>query len=460
MDCKQFFEQIGGKKIAMCGIGVSNTPLIEKFLNMGARIVACDRRTREQIGEIADQLESKGAELRLGQGYLDNLEVDMIFRTPGMQFDLPELQKARDNGIIVTSEMEVFFDLCPATVFAVTGSDGKTTTTTLIAEMLKAEGKNVFVGGNIGTPLLPEIEKMTKDDFVVVELSSFQLISMRKGPDVAVVTNVAPNHLDVHKDMDEYVGAKKNILLHQNAFSRSVLNLDNDITAGFSDDVRGQALYFSMNQPIKNGAWLGKDGYLNLSYRGISVPLLHKDDIAIMGDHNVENYLAAISAVWGYVGADSIVKVAHEFTGVEHRIEFVREINGVRYFNDSIASSPTRTIACLKAFNDKVILIAGGYDKHIPFEPMAPYVVEKVKLLILNGPTADKIEKAIKSDENYKNGHPKIVRVNDMKEAVLVAQEMAVSGDIVALSPACASFDAYPNFVARGKHFKELVNNL
>lgn len=460
MDCKQFFEQIGGKKIAMCGIGVSNTPLIEKFLNMGARVVACDRRTREQIGEVADQLESKGAELRLGPTYLDNLEVDMIFRTPGMQFDLPELQKARDNGIVVTSEMEVFFDLCPATVFAVTGSDGKTTTTTLIAEMLKAEGKNVFVGGNIGTPLLPEIEKMTKNDFVVVELSSFQLISMRKGPDVAVVTNVAPNHLDVHKDMDEYVGAKKNILLHQNAFSRSVLNLDNDITAGFSDDVRGQALYFSMNQPIKNGAWLGKDGYLNLSYRGISVPLLHKDDIAIMGDHNVENYLAAISAVWGYVGADSIVKVAHEFMGVEHRIEFVREIDGVRYFNDSIASSPTRTIACLKAFNNKVILIAGGYDKHIPFEPMAPYVVEKVKLLILNGPTADKIEKAITSDENYINGQPKIVRVKDMKGAVLVAQEMAVSGDIVALSPACASFDAYPNFVARGKHFKELVNNL
>ncbi len=460
MDCKQFFEQIGGKKIAMCGIGVSNTPLIEKFLNMGARVVACDRRTREQIGEIASELEKKGAELRLGAGYLDNLEVDMIFRTPGMQFDLPELQRARDNGIVVTSEMEVFFDLCPATVFAVTGSDGKTTTTTLIAEMLKAEGKNVFVGGNIGTPLLPEIEKISEDDFVVVELSSFQLISMRKGPDVAVVTNVAPNHLDVHKNMDEYVGAKKNILLHQNAFSRSVLNLDNDITAGFSDDVRGQTLYFSMNQSVKNGAWLGKDGYLNLSYRGISVPLLHKDDIAIMGDHNVENYLAAISAVWGYVGADSIVKVANEFTGVEHRIEFVKEVEGVRYYNDSIASSPTRTIACLKAFRNKVILLAGGYDKQIPFEPMAPYVVDKVKLLILNGPTADKIEAAVKANEGYREGSPKIVRVKDLKEAVMVAREMAVSGDIVALSPACASFDAYPNFVARGKHFKELVNNL
>lgn len=460
MDCKQFFEQIAGKRIAICGIGVSNTPLIEKFIDMGARVVACDRRTREQIGELADRLENKGAELRLGEDYLKNLEVDMIFRTPGMRFDLPELQKARDNGIAVTSEMEVFFELCPATVFAVTGSDGKTTTTTLISEMLKAEGKNVFIGGNIGTPLLPEIEKMTADDFVVVELSSFQLISMRKGPDVAVVTNVAPNHLDVHKDMDEYVGAKKNILLHQNAFSRTVLNLDNAVTAGFAKDVRGQKLYFSMKSPVKNGAWLGRDGYLNLSYRGISVPLLHRDDIAVLGDHNVENYLAAISAVWGYVGADSIVKVAREFRGVEHRIEFVREVNGVKYYNDSIASSPTRTIACLKAFKDKVILLAGGYDKHIPFEPMAPYVTEKVKLLILNGPTADKIEAAVKGDPGYKPGNPQIVRVNNFEEAVLVAHEMAVPGDIVALSPACASFDAYLNFVARGKHFKETVNKL
>ncbi len=460
MDCKQFFEQISGKRIAMCGIGVSNTPLIEKFLKMGARVVACDRRSREQIGALAETLENQGAELRLGDDYLENLEVDMIFRTPGMQFDLPELKKARANGIVVTSEMEVFFDLCPATIFAVTGSDGKTTTTTLIAEMLKAEGKNVFVGGNIGTPLLPEIEKMTKDDFVVVELSSFQLISMRKGPDVAVVTNVAPNHLDVHKDMDEYVGAKKNILLHQNAFSRSVLNADNEITKGFSPDVRGQKLYFSMKKAVKNGAWLSEDGYLNLSYRGISVPLLHKDDITVLGDHNVENYLAAISAVWGYVGADSIVKVAHEFRGVEHRIEFVREVDGVRYYNDSIASSPTRTIACLKAFKEKVILLAGGYDKHIPFEPMAPYVIEKVKLLILNGPTADKIEAAIKADENYKVNNPQIIRVNNFKEAVMVAHEMAAPGDIVALSPACASFDAYPNFVARGRHFKELVEKL
>ena len=459
MDCKQFFEHIKGKKIAMCGIGVSNTPLILDFLSKGARVFACDKRSRELIGEMADKLEAAGAELRLGDDYLKNLEVDIIFRTPGMSFNLPELESARKRGIAVTSEMEVFFDLCPATIFAVTGSDGKTTTTTLIAKMLEAEGKKVFVGGNIGKPLLPEIENITADDFVVVELSSFQLISMRKSPDIAVVTNVAPNHLDVHKDMDEYVEAKKNVLLHQNAFSRTVLNVDNDITKDFRRYVRGQSLSFSMEGPIKNGAWLDSDGTLHMAYRGIDVPVLHRDDITILGDHNVANYLAAIAAVWGYVGTDTINKVAKEFAGVEHRIEFVKEINGVKYFNDSIASSPTRTIAGLKAFNQKVMLIAGGYDKHIPFEPLAPYLVEKVKKLYLCGHTAEKIEKALTEYEGY-NGFPEIIRVEDLEAAVLAAHKDAVKGDIVTLSPACASFDAFPNFVARGNYFKELVNKL
>ncbi|MBQ8739953.1 MAG: UDP-N-acetylmuramoyl-L-alanine--D-glutamate ligase [Clostridia bacterium] len=459
MDFKQFFSQLKGKKIAMCGIGVSNTPLILSFLKQGARVIACDRREREQIGVIAEQLEKAGAELKLGEGYLDNLEVDIIFRTPGMNFHLPELERARKRGIAVTSEMEVFFDLCPATIFAVTGSDGKTTTTTLIAKMLEAEGKRVFVGGNIGTPLLPEIENITADDFVVAELSSFQLISMRKSPDVAVVTNVAPNHLDVHKDMDEYVEAKKNILLHQNAFSRTVLNRDNDITEDFRKAVRGQSLGFSMSRRLNNGAWLADDGVLHMAYRGIDVPVVDRKDIRVLGDHNVENYLTAIAAVWGYVGVDNICKVAREFGGVEHRIEFVREINGVKYYNDSIASSPTRTIAGLKAFDGKVTLIAGGYDKHIPFEPMMPYVVEKVKTLYLCGDTADKIEKCLRDYDGY-NGEPQVVRVKDIAEAVAETHKNAVPGDIVTLSPACASFDAYPNFVARGNHFKQLVNEL
>ena len=459
MDCKQFFETLNGKKIAMCGIGISNTPLILSFLEKGARVIACDRRTREQIGENADMLERAGAELKLGENYLENLEVDVIFRTPGMSFNLPELENARKKGIAVTSEMEVFFDLCPATIFAVTGSDGKTTTTTLIAKMLEADGKRVHVGGNIGKPLLPEIEDIKPDDFVVVELSSFQLISMRKSPDIAVVTNVAPNHLDVHKDMDEYVEAKKNVLLHQNAFSRTILNRDNDITEGFRKYVRGQSLGFSMERRLKNGAWLDDKGYLNMSYRGIDVPVINRDDIAIIGDHNVSNYLAAISAVWGYVGVDSIVKVAREFGGVEHRNELVREVNGVKYYNDSIASSPTRTIAGLKSFSQKVILIAGGYDKHIPFEPLMPHLVERVKTLYLCGATADKIENCLKNYSGFE-GSPEIVRVKDIEEAVKQAQKSAVSGDIVTLSPACASFDSYKNFADRGNHFKEVVNKL
>ena len=459
MDCKQFFEKLSGKKIAMCGIGISNTPLILNFLEKGARVIACDRRSREQIGEIAEELENAGAELKLGENYLEDLEVDIIFRTPGMSFNLPELERARKRGIAVTSEMEVFFDLCPATIFAITGSDGKTTTTTLISKMLEADGKRVFVGGNIGVPLLPEIENITEKDFVVVELSSFQLISMRKSPDVAVVTNVAPNHLDIHKDMDEYIEAKKNILLHQNAFSRTVLNRDNEITEGFRQFVRGQSLGFSMERKLNNGAWLDGKGNLHMAYRGIDVPVINRKDIAVIGDHNVANYLSAIAAVWGYVSLDAIKKVAREFMGVEHRIEFVREVNGVKYYNDSIASSPTRTIAGLKAFDQKVILIAGGYDKHIPFEPMMPYVVDKVKTLYLCGATAEKIETALKNYSGYK-GSPEIIRTKDIPEAVEKIHKTAQKGDIVTLSPACASFDAYPNFVKRGNHFKEIVNNL
>ena len=459
MDCVQFFEQIKGKRIAMCGIGVSNTPLILNFLKKGAKVYACDRRNREMLGEIADTLENAGAILRLGDDYLNNLEVDMIFRTPGMSFHLPELDSARKKGIAVTSEMEVFFDLCPATIFAVTGSDGKTTTTTLIAKMLEAEGKRVFVGGNIGKPLLPEIENITKDDFVVVELSSFQLISMRKSPDIAVVTNIAPNHLDIHKDMDEYVEAKKNVILHQNAFSRTVLNNDNEITKSFKPFVRGQSLSFSMETPLKNGAWLDQNGVIHMSYRGIDAPIMSRDEIAILGDHNVENYLTAITAVWGYVGIDSIKKVAREFKGVEHRIEFVKEVNGVKYYNDSIATSPTRTIAGLKAFPQKVWLIAGGYDKHIPYEPMVPYVIDKVEKLLLCGATAEKIKTAVLNDKNY-NGNPEIIMVDDIAEAVDYAHKNTKSGDIVTLSPASASFDKFPNFVARGNYFKELVNKL
>lgn len=460
MNREMFFKSVKGKKIAFCGIGKSNLPLIYKFIEKGAEVYACDRRDRSQLAPgQAEELESAGAKLILGDGYLNNLNVDIIFRTPGMNYFLPELTEARKKGIVVTSEMEVFFDLCPCKIFAVTGSDGKTTTTTLIATMLKEQGYNVHLGGNIGTPLLPIIEEISENDIAVAELSSFQLISMRKSPDVSVVTNVAPNHLDVHKTMDEYIDAKKNIFMHQNAFTRTVLNADNEITASFADEVRGTLSYFSYNSPVSRGAYLDGDDICVADKNGL-VKIMNKHEIRIPGEHNVENYLAAISAVWGYVDVETIVKVAREFGGVEHRIEFVREKDGVKYYNDSIATSPTRTIAGLKAFNQKLIVLAGGYDKHIPFDPLAPYAVEKIKVLILTGPTADAIEKAIRSDKNFDNCGMKILRSENLEQSVKMAHEIAKEGDIVSLSPACASFDAYPNFEERGNHYKKLVNEL
>ena len=351
--------------------------------------------------------------------------------------------------------------MCPCEIFAVTGSDGKTTTTTIISEMLKASGRTVHLGGNIGRPLLPIIEQVKFDDVAVVELSSFQLISMRESPDVAVVTNLAPNHLDIHKDMAEYIDAKKNILLHQNAFSRTVLNLDNEITKGFANTVRGDVFLFSRQKRCQRGAWVSEDGTIFMSWNGTTTELMKKSDIRIPGNHNVENYLAAICAVWGYVTPEQMRDVAKTFGGVEHRSEFVREVNGVRYYNDSIASSPTRTASgTLSLYDQKIIIIAGGYDKKIPFDELGPIIVDKVKILILLGNTADKIEEAVKKSSAYFEGNPKIIRVSSMEEAVNAAYQNAEKGDIVSMSPACASFDLYPNFAARGNHFKELVRKL
>ena len=456
---KAFFDGIKGKKVAFCGIGGSNLPLVKIFREKGAQVTACDRRTRDKLGETANELEQQGVTLKLGDDYLSNLDVDIIFRTPGMKFNMPELVDARSRGIAVTSEMEVFFDLCPCKIFAITGSDGKTTTTTIISEMLKASGKHVHLGGNIGHPLLPEIESVQPDDVAVIELSSFQLISMRRSPDVAVVTNLSPNHLDIHKDMAEYIDAKKNVLSHQNAFGRAVLNADNEITASFSSAVRGQTLFFSRKHACDYGAWLREDGMIVMGKE--ELPVIKATNIKIPGNHNVENYLAAISAVWGFVSVDVIHQVACSFGGVEHRAEFVRELDGVKYYNDSIGTSPTRTASgTLSLYDRKIILIAGGYDKKIPFDSLGPVIVDKVKTLILMGATADKIEASVKAAPAYHSGTPKIIRVSSMEEAVKTAKEQSENGDIVSLSPACASFDLYPNFEARGNHFKTLVNAL
>ncbi|MED9969983.1 MAG: UDP-N-acetylmuramoyl-L-alanine--D-glutamate ligase [Ruminococcus sp.] len=456
----RFFESVKGKRVAFIGIGTSNLPLIKQFSDKGAEVIACDRKGFEDLGENAVKAEEYGARLLLGDDYLKSIDADIVFRSPGTPFYKEELVKLRQDGRVLTSEMEVFFDLCPCAAIAVTGSDGKTTTTTIISEFLKAAGKTVHLGGNIGKPLLPEIEEIKPGDYAVIELSSFQLISMRKSPDIAVVTNLAPNHLDIHKDMQEYVDSKKNIVLHQNAFSKAVVNLDNEIADGFSDSVRGQLCKFSVKEKLYNGAYLDGTTVCYSDY-GKVTRIMDISDIRIPGMHNVENYLAAISAVWGIVGVDSIVKVAREFGGVAHRAEFVREYRGVKYYNDSIASSPTRTaLGTLSLYDFKITVIAGGYDKHIPYDPLGPVINDKVKTLILLGDTAPKIEAAVKEAENYNAASIKIINVSNMEEAVAAAVENTAEGDIVSLSPASASFGLYRNFEERGNHFKSIVNAL
>ena len=456
MNKEQFFTSIQGKTVTFCGIGRSHMPLIRLFQEKGALVSARDKRSLEELGDNGKALQEWGVQLILGENYLEDLREDIIFRTPGMKYHLPQLEAARKRGAAVTSEMEVFFQLCPCKIYAVTGSDGKTTTTSIIAELLKAQGKTVHLGGNIGKPLLPEIESIQPEDCAVVELSSFQLISMRESPDVAVVTNLSPNHLDVHKDMQEYIDAKKNILLHQGAFSRTVLNAGNEITASFAPQVRGDCWMFRRGAPVERGVWCdGETIYVH------GQPLLPISQIRIPGWHNVENYMAAIAAVWGDVEPETIRRVAETFAGVEHRAEFVRELRGVKYYNDSIATSPTRVICgMLSLFPQKILLIAGGYDKHIPFEPLGPAVCEKVKTLILLGDTAQKIQDAVQAAPQYQEGCLEILRVDNMEQAVAAAAAHAQPGDIVSLSPACAAFDLYPNFEVRGRHYKDIVNGL
>lgn len=459
---ERFFESLKNKKVALIGTGVSHLELIDLLLKKGIKVTVLDKKSREEFDdETYQRFASKGADFILGDAYLDSLdEFDVVYRTPGMYYNHPKLVEARTRGVVVTSEMESFFDLCPCKIYAVTGSDGKTTTTTIISEFLKAQGYKVWLGGNIGKALLPRIESVSENDVAVVELSSFQLISMRESPDVAVVTNIAPNHLDVHGTMEEYIAAKCNLLDHQTAFSKTVLNLDNAETMKLESRVRGSLVTFSRLENVRVGAYLDHERNLCYSDGRRITKVIPAAEIKIPGEHNVENYLAAISAVWGDVSVDAMRKVAREFSGVEHRIEFVRELDGVKYYNDSIASNPTRVIAGLKSFNCKIIVIAGGYDKLIPFEPLAEPVNKYVKLLILMGATADKIEKAVTDTPFYDPNSLKILRADDMREAVNLARKYAISGDVVSLSPACASFDMYKNFEARGAHYKQLVRDL
>ena len=441
----EFLESLKGKTISVIGIGVSNRPLIQLLKNVGAAVIARDKKN------IAQDI--PGITFILGDGYLENLNEDYIIKTPGMRYDVPELLEAQRNGSFVTSEMELFFKFCPAPIIGVTGSDGKTTTTTIIYEILKKQGYKCWLGGNIGTPLFDKLNEIDPQDKVVLELSSFQLHTMSQSPQTAVITNITPNHLDMHKSMEEYIEAKETIYAHQDISGKLILNQDNSITDSFAEKTISKVTKFSRNE-ISDVYLLDQTIYLWDS------PVLDIDEIRLPGIHNIENYMAAIAAVDGMCDVESIRAVAREFNGVAHRIEFVREIDGVKYFNDSIASSPTRTRAGLYSFSKKVILIAGGYDKLIPFDDFGNDIVARVKHLILIGATAEKIKSAAESASGFKESGLEIQVCASLDNAVRTASEYATSGDIVILSPACASFDMFENFEKRGNAFKQAVEEM
>ena len=457
MKLAEYLDSLKGSTVTVIGIGVSNTPLIEMLCKSGNRVVACDRKNREALGETAARLEAMGASLKLGESYLQDLEPGVIFRTPGMRPDLPELLDAIERGAILTSEMEAFFEVCPCPIIAVTGSDGKTTTTTMIAELLRAAGKTVHLGGNIGHPLLAEAGDMKEDDIAVLELSSFQLMTMKRSPKIAVVTNISPNHLDVHKDYQEYIDAKENIFTHQSADSIAVFNADNEVTAEEALRAIGRTRMFSRQREPEDGVFLRGEAIM-VRCGGTERQVMTVSDIKLPGVHNIENFMAAIAAVDGMVPDETIRDFARTFGGVEHRIELIRTRNGVRWYNDSIASSPNRTIAGLKAFPEKVILIAGGKDKGISYDDLGPVLNDHVKLMILCGATAGVIRRSTEEAANYAD--LEIVDVEDYHEAVALADSRSADGDVVILSPASTSFDRFANFMERGRVFKEIVNQL
>lgn len=447
----KFKQDIKGKKVTVIGIGISNMPLIKYLVSLGADVTACDKRSREDLGKNYTELLPLGVKFNLGEDYLKNIDGDIIFKTPGMRYDVKELNDARERGAAVTSEMEIFFDVCPSHIIAITGSDGKTTTTTLTHKMMQKEGYKTWLGGNIGNPLLTQTEEMKPEDWVILELSSFQLHTMRKSPEIAVITNISPNHLDMHKDYNEYINAKKNIMLYQKPGDILVVNDGNEVTKKIGTEAKGTLKSFSKDKG--DTEFYLEDGFI--CRRGEKV--LDTDSIKVPGMHNVENFMTAMAAVEGLVSDDCIREVASEFEGVEHRIEFVREINGVRYYNSSIDSSPNRTINTLRVFEGKnVILISGGKDKGIPYGEIGEPIASGVKTLILIGATTGKIEDAVKRTGK----EIEIIKKDSYEDVVKCAYDKAQSGDIVLLSPASTSFDMFRNFEERGNLFKELVKKL
>ena len=457
----EFNNYIKNKKVAIIGLGVSNLPLIDYLYKLGSEITLFNNKPIEQLDKnILDKIYEYKLKFSFGENYLNKLVgFDVIFRSPSCRPDTPQIEEEVKRGALLTSEIELVLEMCPGTTIGVTGSDGKTTTTSLIYEILKENNYKCYLGGNIGIPLFTKLGEMKPEDFVVLELSSFQLMTMKVSPQVAVITNVTPNHLDIHKSYDEYKEAKANIFKNQTENDLLVLNYDNDITRNFAREAIGSVIYFSSKEKLENGIIVDGETIKDCE-SGLRRHILNTKSTKLRGIHNAENMCAAIAATKRFVTPEVQAKAISNFAGVEHRLEFVKEIKGAKWYNDSIASSPTRTIAGLKSFDENIVLIAGGYDKHLDYTPIAKPIIENVGSLILLGQTANKIYSAVTYELKFSDKELPIYRVNTLEEAVEKANEISKKGDVVLFSPASASFDMFKNFAERGNKFKQIVNKL
>lgn len=458
---EEFNEYIRFRKVAVIGLGVSNIPLLDYLHEKKAKVTVFDNKKIDDIPkEILDKITTYGFEFSFGSNSLENLKgFNVIFRSPSCLPTKPELKAEAERGAIVTTEIEMLMEMCPCKMIGVTGSDGKTTTTSLINHILEKAGYKTFLGGNIGTPLFTKLPEMTPEDIVVLELSSFQLMNMQVSPQIAVMTNVTPNHLNIHKDYEEYIEAKKCIFKNQNENDILILNYDNEITRNCAKEAKGKVIFFSSKEKLDNG-FIVDDGVIKECEDKVRKHILNTDEVILRGAHNFSNIATALAATKTLVDTDIAVKAIKEFKTVEHRIEFVREIGGVKWYNDSASSSPTRTLSGLNAFKEDIVLIAGGYDKNLDYTPLAKTVVNKVKTLILIGQTAEKIFDAVKEELDKENKKMDIYMCDSLEETIKIAKKSAQKGEVVLFSPASASFDMFKNFADRGNKFKKLVNEI
>ena len=458
---QEFENYIKNKKVAIIGLGISNIPLIEYLHNLGSDVVIFNNKPIDELGkDILDKIYDYRLKFYFGEKYLSKLNgFDVIFRSPSCRPDLPEIEKEVERGAILTSEIELVLEMCPGTTIGITGSDGKSTTSTLIYEMLKEEGLKCYLGGNIGNPLFTKIKDMKPEDYIVLELSSFQLMTMTTSPNIAVITNISPNHLDVHKSYDEYILSKANIFKYQTENDLLVLNFENEITKNFAKNAISKVTYFSSKTKLENGV-IFDNGIVKQCEDGLRRHIVNYKNAKLKGVHNAENICSAISATSGIVKPEIQSKVTTDFLGVNHRLEFVRELNGAKWYNDSIASTPTRTIAGLNSFNENIVLIAGGYDKNLDYSNIAKPIIDKTDSLILLGETANKIYRAVTNELKYTEKELPIYKVSTLDEAVEKAKEISKKDDVVLFSPASASFDMFKNFEERGNKFKQIVHKL